>query len=85
MTLESPSTQTIQEEVIDFLLSSPTLEQITEFHASDMAQERLRYLLDANRSNTLTPEELSELDQAEQMDHFVARLKTRAYKVLAEK
>ena len=47
----------IQEEVLTLLVSSPTPERIIDFHASDAAQARLRYLLDANRKGTLSPEE----------------------------
>jgi hypothetical protein len=56
MTDYAPSAS-IQEEVLTFLLSSPTPERIIDFHASDAAQARLRYLLDANREGTLSPEE----------------------------
>lgn len=69
----------IQEEVLTFLLSSPTPEQIVAFQASEAAQERLRYLLEANRQGTLTDAERAELDEASQMNHFVMRLKAKAY------
>ncbi len=36
------------DEVLDFLLSQPTPEQIIALRASETAQERLRYLLDGN-------------------------------------
>lgn len=52
------------------------------FHASEAAQERLRYLLDANRQGILTPEERAELDEASQINHFVILLKARAHKTL---
>lgn len=44
----------VQDEVMEFLLTSPSPQQIIDFHASDVAQERLRYLLEANRNGTLT-------------------------------
>lgn len=69
----------IQDEVLAFLLSSPTPRQIIEFQASDAAQERLRYLLEANRQGTLTDAERAELDEASQLNHFVMLLKARAY------
>jgi hypothetical protein len=69
----------IQDEVLTFLLSSPTPQQIIGFRASDAAQERLRYLLEANRQGTLTDAERAELDEASQMNHFVMLLKARAY------
>ncbi len=69
----------IQDEVLTFLLSSPTPRQIIEFRASDAAQERLRYLLEANRQGTLTDAERAELDEASQLNHFIMLLKARAY------
>jgi hypothetical protein len=77
----SPSAS-IQDDVLTFLLSSPTPQQIVEFHASDAAQERLRYLLDTNREGTLSSEERAELDEASQMNHFVMLLKAKAHKTL---
>lgn len=76
-----PSTQ-IQDEVLDFLLSAPTLTEIIAYHASDSAQSRLRYLLDANRNGTITDAELAELDEAEQTNHMMILLKAKARKAL---
>ena len=65
-----------------FLLSSPTPQQIIDFRASDNAQRRLRYLLDANRNETLTPDERAELDEASNINQFMMTLKAEAYKGL---
>ena len=84
MTDYIPST-TIQDEVLEFLLSSPTPQQIIAFHASDTAQARLRYLLDNNRNGTLTDDERAELEEASQINHFVTLLKAKAHQTLATK
>lgn len=68
----------IQDEVMAFLLSSPTPQQIIDFRASDGAQRRLRYLLDVNRNGTLTPEEASELEVASNVNQFMMTLKAKA-------
>ena len=81
MTDYAPSAS-IQDEVLTFLLSSPTPQQIIDFHASETAQERLRDLLEANRQGTLSPEERAELDEASQFNHFVMLLKAKAHKTL---
>ena len=73
------TTTSIQDEVLTFLLSSPTPQQIIAFRASDAAQERLRVLLEANRQGTLTDMERAELDEASQYNHFVIQLKARAH------
>ena len=72
----------IQDEVFGFLLSSPTPQQIVAFHASEAAQQRLRYLLDANRDGILSDAERAELDEASQINHFVTRLKAKAHQTL---
>jgi hypothetical protein len=79
----SPSA-TIQDEVFDFLVSSPTPQQIIAFHASETAQARLRYLLEANRDNALTAEERAELEEASQINHFMILLKAHAHKTLKD-
>lgn len=73
---------TIQDEVLDFLMTSPTPEQIVAFHASDAAQERLRFLLDASRNESISDVEQAELEEASNINHFFALLKARAHKKL---
>ena len=48
------SSASIQESVLTFLLSSPTPERIIDFHASELVQAHLCYLLDANREGILS-------------------------------
>jgi hypothetical protein len=71
------------DEVLDFLLSQPTEEQVIAMRASTEAQERLRYLLDGNRNNTLNDAERVELDAYIQLDNLISRLKARARLKLA--
>ena len=66
------------DEVLDFLLSQPTEQQVIAMRASEVAQERLRYLLDGNRNNTLNDAERVELDAYIQLDNLISRLKARA-------
>ncbi|MEL6524297.1 MAG: hypothetical protein AAFQ07_01185 [Chloroflexota bacterium] len=78
MTDYTPSTS-IQDDVLSFLMTSPSPDDIIAFHASDVAQHRLQYLLDANRDGTLSDDERAELEEASQMNHFVMLLKARAH------
>jgi hypothetical protein len=71
------------DEVYDFLLTSPTPEQITMFRPSEATQARVRDLLDANRNGTLTTEEQTELDEFASVEHFVRMLKARAWKIIS--
>jgi hypothetical protein len=75
----------IANEVIDFLVSSPTPEQIIAFHASDTVQDRLHTLLEANRNGTLTAHEKAELDEMSRVDHFFTLIKARTMKVLKDR
>jgi hypothetical protein len=66
------------DEVDDFLTSTPSPEQILDFHPSEEAQERIRFLLEVNREGRLTAEETAELDKYLAIDMFVSRLKVKA-------
>jgi hypothetical protein len=75
----------ITDEVLDFLVSAPTPEQIIAFHASDQSQERLRTLLDRNRNGLLTEQEKAELEEMSRVDHFFTLIKARAMKALKDR
>jgi hypothetical protein len=68
----------VWDEIDDFLLSSPTLEQIMAFRPSESAQTRLRELLEANKTRKLTLDEEAELDETMAVEHFMRRLKVKA-------
>jgi hypothetical protein len=68
----------VLEEMIDFLCSSPTLEQIIAFKVSTRAQERLAELLEKNREEVLSEVENAELDAYEHVDYVMSLLKARA-------
>ena len=79
----APRDHTVNDDVMDFLLSQPTPEQVIAMRPSAAAQERMRYLLDGNRNNTLNDAERDELEANLQLEHFVRRLKLRARQKLA--
>jgi hypothetical protein len=72
------------DELLDFLLSSPTLQQVIDFQVSEAGAERTRYLLDANRDGTLTDAERLELDEFGRIGHVMRMLKIRALENLAQ-
>jgi hypothetical protein len=72
----------LYDEVLDFLLSAPTPEQVAAFHASGTTQARVDYLLERNRSGVMSPEEKAELDEFMRVEHFVRMLKIRALQKL---
>ena len=68
----------IVDEVLDFLASTPTPEQIVAYQPSKASQGRLRALLNKKQSGGLTAEEQAEFDEFSQINHFMSLLKTRA-------
>jgi len=78
-------TTTLLDEVLDFLVSTPTPEQIIEFRPSEASQGRVRDLLDRNRSGVLTGDESDELDDISQINQFMSLLKVRARRKLIQR
>lgn len=72
------------DEVLDFLSSTPTPQQIVAFAPSEALQARAHYLLDGNRAGSLTVEERAELDEFARMNHFMSMLKIRARAKLSD-
>ncbi len=70
------------QEILDFLISQPTSAQIMAFNVSESSQNRLQMLLEKNRTATLTPGEIAELDLYQQLDTLIGFLKIRAYTAL---
>jgi len=78
---ESP----VYQEVYYFLASSPTPEEILAFRPSEATQQRLRDLLQASKDGRLAAAEAAELDEFEQVEHFVRMLKLHTRKLHSEK
>ena len=68
----------VWDEVDDFLISTPTPEQILAFRPSEKTQERLQILLKANREGQLMPGEYAELNEHMALENFMRRLKVKA-------
>lgn len=75
--------ETLFDEILDFLASSPTAEQIVNYQPPIVLQQRLSELLDKNRSGGLSEAEQSELDEFLRMNRFMSRLKLKARKRLS--
>ncbi len=80
----APAQHGLYNEVIEFLASGPTPQQIVTFRPSQEAQERVAELLEKNRAGMLTPAEQAELDQYEELDYLMTLVKARARQHLAE-
>ena len=66
------------QEILDFLVSKPTPEQILGFKCSPSVQAHLDELLEKNAQGILNEEEEGELDVYQQINHFFILLKAHA-------
>jgi len=71
-------------EIVRFLASGPTPEQIVAFHPSPTASERAYALIDAERAGTITEEEQAELDSSVYLEHMMRLIKAEARKRLTQ-
>ncbi len=72
------------DEIVEFVTTSPSLKEITEFELSEDLKQRSHYLFEQNRAGRISAEELDELDELLKMGHFVNMLKIRAREKLAD-
>jgi hypothetical protein len=69
----------IFDEVADFLASAPTSEQIIAFRLSDVSEQWISNLLEANRTRGLTPAEQTALDDYTRIERLMQAIKVRAF------
>ena len=74
--------ETLFDEILDFLASSPSAEQLVTYQPPIALQQRLSELLEKNRSSGLSEAEQRELDEFLRMNRFMSRLKLKARKRL---
>ena len=76
-TVETPATYL--DEVLDFLASAPTPEQMLDYRPSEQVQRRASALLAKQTRGLLSPEEQEELDQFAQAEMFMQLLAARIH------
>jgi hypothetical protein len=74
-----------EDEILKFMTSNPSLEEIVSFQPSKSFRDRIGELILASRSDELTEAEQRELEEYTRIQHFLAGLKRRAQKRLAHK
>jgi hypothetical protein len=82
--MSTVQTKSPVDEIVAFLLSMPTMEQIADYKVSDALDQRLHDLLDKNSNGRLSSDEEEELTEFLQMDHFLTVLKLNAELKLEE-
>jgi len=80
---KTPAVQTASE-IIDFLATGPSPDEVMAYHVSDRAQERLRRLLAINEAGLASAAEQAELDEIEQIEHIVVLLKAQSQEKLVK-
>ncbi len=66
------------EQVLEFLASGPSSQEIVAYRPPKAAQARFSRLLEANRERQLSPQEEEELDHYIGMDRMLSLLKAKA-------
>jgi hypothetical protein len=66
------------EQVLEFLASGPSSQEIVAYKPSKAAQTHFSRLLEANRERRLSPQEEEELDHYIAMDRMLSLLKAKA-------
>jgi hypothetical protein len=75
-------TSAVYDEFIEFITSSPTLEQIADYRLSEAAEARVDYLLEQNNSGEISTDELAELNDYLCIEHLIRMAKIRAQEKL---
>ena len=64
-------------EIIEFLASDPSPQEVIHYHVSARAQEHLQRLLALNTAGLLSPDAERELNELEKVEHIFVMLKAQ--------
>ena len=70
----TPAAETATE-LISFLMSNPSPQEVLAYHASERSQERLQRLLTLNEAGLLGELEQQEIEELQQIEHILIMLK----------
>ncbi|MDX2077061.1 MAG: hypothetical protein SFZ02_11565 [bacterium] len=69
---------TLFDDILEFLASSPSPEAIINYHPPENLQSRLSELIEKNRKSQISSHEQIELDEFLRMNRFMNRLRIKA-------
>lgn len=75
--------QSLFTELANFIVSQPSLEDIANYKASPLINQRTEVLLEKNRNHGLTPEERKEMENILAISHLMTIAKAKARLKLA--
>jgi len=78
------ATQTASE-IIAFLSTNPTPQEVLDYHASERSQTRMQQLLTLHKEGLLGKSEQLELDELEKIEHILIMLKAQVAEQLQKK
>lgn len=71
------------EEVVDFIASGTDPQRVVDFKPSSTVNQRVRGLIEQEKTEGLAPDEKAELDHYMQLEHIMRLAKARARQYLA--
>lgn len=71
-------------EFVEFITSSPSLDEMTQFRLSSDSEQRISHLLELNRINMLSDADEEELDEYTRLEHLMRQMKIRAFEKLQD-
>jgi len=72
-------------DILEFLASLPSPEEIIALRPSEVLQNQINTLLDKNRSGQLTPQEEQLWEQYQYLEHLIRIAKAKAYLKLKQR
>lgn len=66
------------DEMVDLFARGTTSAQVLNFRPSPESQDRVRYLLERNKTGDLTEDEAAELERFGEIEHLMQLVKARA-------
>jgi hypothetical protein len=82
MSMPIPTTRAY-EEIINFLAAGVTPQSLIDFQPSETVKERVAHLIFREKTDGLTTEEKTELDQYLLLEHLLRLAKARAHQYLS--
>jgi len=68
----------VYEEIVEFIAGGSTPDDVAEFSPSELARERVNELLEAKKTQTISSEELGELNHYLELEHLMRLARARA-------
>ncbi len=72
------STEALFDDILEFIASSPSAQELVNYQPPEHLQERLSELLDKNRKEGLSETAQAELDEFLRINRFMSRLRLKA-------